>query len=313
MTPDEIASRIGWEGVELELIDYLDSPAVPVAQGLVMTAALPAAQFVDTVELHGLMLARYLDDPRCVAVSGVPRDAGGSSHVLDGGIALDGRAGDAWACFESDNADLLVFNMMGDLSVCRVRQSPAVRSLRALSQPAVDLEAALPSLDDLVRSAADHPHTPPWLADATAARAGDELVHGLDAMGLVARHAYGPAVDFVREWAQALVPPDVSGLERMIARHVERARDALDEALNGDAFAVYILVRERDRLESLLALRSFAGMGSPVRASVRQLDNDVFEQLTLLPDPPAGAFEGDPSFAAADGFAPDAWWAEFAR
>ncbi len=213
--------------------------------------------------------------------------------------------------FEPEQLD--IYNSKGELSLLRVETSPVIRALRALSQPVVEFEAALPSVDELVRVARESPSTPAWLAQATEARAGDELVQRLDAVGLIARHAYGPAVDSIRGWAQALVPADTARLEQMILRHVERAYDALDEALDGDTFATHMLVYERDRLESLLALRSFAGMGSPVRESVRQLDDHVLGLLVLLPDPAPGAFEDDPSIAAADGLAPNAWWADYAR
>lgn len=313
MTSDEIAARMGWEGVELELIEHLDAPPSPDARGLVTTTALPPAQFVGHMNLHGVDIARYVDEPWCIAVSAVPWDSGGSSHPLEGGVALDGRSGDAWGCFALNDADFVLYNSKGELSLLRVETSPVIRALRALSQPVVEFEATLPSVDELVRVARESPSTPAWLAQATEARAGDELVQRLDAIGLVARHAYGPAVDSVRGWARALVAADTARLEQMILRHVERSYDALGEALDGDTFATHMLVYERDRLESLLALRSFAGMGSPVRESVRQLDDHVLGQLVLLPDPAPGAFEDDPSIAAADGLAPNAWWADYAR
>lgn len=313
MTLDEIASQIGWEGVELELVTQLDAPPAPGTKGLVTSAELPIMQFCDHVEVDGITLARILDEPWCVAVGGVPAESGGTSHPMEGGVVLDGRRGDAWVRFEGKHTDHVVYNAKGEVSVCRVQPSSVVLSLRALSRPVVEFEAALPSLDDLVRVAQDHPHTPSWLAEATGARAGDELVRRLDAIGIVARYAHGPAVDSIRRWAQALAPSDTVRLERMVARHVERAYDAVEDAIDGDPSAMQKLVCCRDRLESLLALRSFAGMGSPVRESVQQLDDHVLDQLVNLPAPPVGAFDGDPSLGAADGFAPDVWWAEYAR
>lgn len=277
------------------------------AQLLSMLAPLTFA----TWQAGTLELGPYEQDPGCILVKSdaTPARTLGTVRAQHGGWALDGREGLAAVTFEEAGDFVVVAVEAGQVEVFRVEAvEPAEARLDAWSPRPLGISAFLPSVGEIIGSAP----LPPWLMDhASTLATSPDPADQLAALGVIARLA-GPEepVARLRGWARSLPPADVGELDRLLLAEAAAWDDDLERLLEEENPALAAdLVLRRDRLHSLLALRSFAGLGSPARARVAALDRRAVAALSAFHDlqPPEPQALLRATFAAE----PEAWWAGF--
>jgi hypothetical protein len=260
---------------------------------------------------ESLELGPYEQDPGCILVKSdaSPARTVGTVRAQHGGWALDGRDGPAAVTFEDGDDVVVVAVEAGHVEVLRVEGTdPAEARLDAWSPRPLGVAASLPAIAEVMGSA----ELPEWLVDhASTLATSPDPADQLAALGVIARLA-GPEeqVARLRRWARSLTPADVAELDRLLLAEAAAWDDDLERLVEEEnAQLASDLVLRRDRLHSLLALRSLAGLGSPARARVAALDRRATAALSAFHDvqPP----EPRALLRATLADEPEAWWAGF--
>lgn len=323
--------QLGLAAEGLEVLASVPMPKGSVAHGL--AGALPPARalseaFADVpvdaaaAARWPFLLTRHTLEPGVVRVEDgpPPRDLAGSAELIDGAVWLDGRGDREGACvIEAPGESFLIEVGRDAITVSRCGGAPDWAPLPD------KFEAAPPSLADLLagRPCAD------WLRQrAQHLAASPALIERAAAVGLVVRLWQPAAADRAAILAgQATDPSEPAAawvaalgdsrtaLAHLVIHRAASLREAFDTLPSRDADPsdeeVLALLYERDALESVRVLLSFAGEGLPPARALALTDDVAATTWSAIA--PSERLRNDPLLRAVFLSEPESFWGQLAE